>query len=62
VKSHLELEAGIKEAYEEISKKIANQEAQKLFHMMAMDEKKHHEMLIAMIKIFERIFKDALIK
>jgi len=60
MKSHLELEAGLEEAYEEISKKIANQEARRKFHMMALDEKRHHEMLLAMIKVFEQIFKDTL--
>ena len=60
MKSHLEIEAGLKEAYEEISKKITNQEAQRLFHMMAMDEKEHHKMLLATIKIFKQIFKDTL--
>ena len=60
MKDHLELEAGLEEAYEEISKKITNQEAQRLFHIMAMDEKNHHEMLLATIKVFEKIFKDTL--
>jgi len=60
MKDHLELEAGLKEAYEEISDMIENQEARRLFRMMAMDEKKHHEMLLAMMRVFERIFKDTL--
>jgi len=60
MKDHLELEAGLKEAYEEISDMIENQEAQKLFRMIAMDEKKHHEMLLAMMRFFERIFKNTL--
>ena len=60
MKSHLKIEAGLEEAYEEISKKITNQEAKKRFHTMAMDEKKHHELLRGMIRLFEQIFKDTL--
>ena len=60
MKDHLELEAGLNEAYEEISEKIEDQEARRLFHMMAMDEKRHHEMLLSTIKVFERIFREML--
>lgn len=60
MKSHLELEQGLKETYEEMAGQIKDPRAIALLRALVGDEKSHHRELLEIIEMFEKTFKDKL--
>jgi rubrerythrin len=62
IKGHVKLEQEMERGYTRIRPKIRSRKAKTLFQVLAEEEKQHHQQLLALIQVFEKIYKSLLKK